>query len=419
MAMPRPVASVLAQALRDSADDLVRRWLERIKDRVAVEPERVFPPPDLIDHVPLLLHGIADYLEDPMDEITADVPVVAKAMELGALRHAQGFPVRQILWEYEVFGGVVFEFMSSIDFGEAADAPPGEVLKAARRVFRAIAVIERTTTLHYLHMSARVADEREQRLRGFGRALSHELKNALSVVLGASAMLQEDFVITQPDKAHQFSQLIRRNARHMRATMENLVELSRLDGDSRRERNVLLPHVIEEVARQLREFAQGHDVEIRTSDDLPEVHVPASVLELSLSNLVSNAIKYHDPARSDRLVALSAWVETPGEHPEVIVEVRDNGRGIPVPARERLFERFYRVDDRDGVEGTGLGLSLVRDAVRAIGGRVWCEFPDTGETVFRLGLPARREEDGVLEAPRQATGAAVDDPMQAVSPENS
>lgn len=400
----KSVATVLAQSLRDAADELVLRWLERIKDRVAVDPERLFPSPDLIDHVPLLLRGIADYLEDPIDEITADVPVVAKAMELGALRHAQGFPVRQILWEYEVFGGVVFEFLSGIDLDEADGARPEEAMRAARRVFRAIAVIERATTLHYLQKASQAADEREQRLRGFGRALSHELKNALSVVLGASAMLHEDFIQAQPEKARQFAQLIRRNARQMRATMENLVELSRLDGDSRRERNVLLGHVVEEVTRQLRDFAGGHDVSVETAEEWPDVHVAASVLELSLSNLISNAIKYHDPDRRDRWVRIHAWVEAESNaEPEVVVEVRDNGRGIPVTARERLFERFYRVDDRDGVEGTGLGLSLVRDALRAIGGRVWSEFPDSGETVFRIALPARRTEDAVAE--RAGAGA--------------
>ena len=87
----RPLATALADALRDAREMLVRRWLDRIPDRVAIPPNRIFPTEELLDHVPILIDGIADYLEDPADEITADVPVIGKAIELGALRHAQGF----------------------------------------------------------------------------------------------------------------------------------------------------------------------------------------------------------------------------------------------------------------------------------------------------------------------------------------
>ena len=79
--------------------------------------------------MPLLISGIADYLEDPSDEITVHMPVVAKAMELGSLRHAQGFPVRQILWEYEILGGGV------------ASQPGTSVINAASATAVATAVV--------------------------------------------------------------------------------------------------------------------------------------------------------------------------------------------------------------------------------------------------------------------------------------
>lgn len=400
---PQPVSVFLADHLRENAESLSHQWLGRIRERVSVEPERIFPSADLIDHIPLLITGLADYVEDPADEITADVPVIAKAMELGALRHEQGFPIRQILWEYEILGGVIFEFLSRVSVPGTADV--AGAMRAASRVFRAISVMERTTTLHYLQRASQVVDDREQRLRGFGRALSHEMKNSLSVILGAATMLDEDFVQSDLEKLRQFTQLIRRNASHMRTTMENLVEFARIEEDARQERNVLLPHVVEEVTRQLRDFASSHGVEVRVAADHPAVHVHASAVELGLSNLLTNAIKYHDPARSDRIVRIAAWLEgNTHSGGEVIVEVRDNGRGIPEDSRAYLFDRFYRVDREDGIEGTGLGLSLVRDAVRAIGGRVWYEFRD-GETCFRMALPARRSEDsGAATAAEESRG---------------
>ena len=94
-----PLALELAQQIRDERRALTERWLERIAARVSLEPNRIFPSDELLDHVPVLLDGIADYIADPVDEITSDMPVIAKAMELGSLRLQQGFDAHEILKE--------------------------------------------------------------------------------------------------------------------------------------------------------------------------------------------------------------------------------------------------------------------------------------------------------------------------------
>src|SRR3954470_13609204 len=78
------LAARLAARLRASREVLVGRWLERIVARVTLTPERVFPTDTLLNHVPLLVDGIADYLERPERELDTEAPVIAKAMELGA-----------------------------------------------------------------------------------------------------------------------------------------------------------------------------------------------------------------------------------------------------------------------------------------------------------------------------------------------
>src|SRR5678816_1242192 len=95
-----PLATMLAERMRQARHELSARWLERISKRVSIDPNHVFPTNELLDHVPLLLVGIADYVENPALAVSADTPVLAKAMELGALRHAQGFDEYQILKEY-------------------------------------------------------------------------------------------------------------------------------------------------------------------------------------------------------------------------------------------------------------------------------------------------------------------------------
>ena len=393
-----PLAAALAERLREARDPMTQRWLERIAERVTLDPGQIFPSQDLLDHVPLLVDGIADYMEDPADEISADVPVIAKAMELGELRLAQGFGVHQILKEYEILGGVLFTFLIGTVDSIPDQCSRGELLACAQRLFRAISVIQQVTTLQYVRLADERVREREDRLRSFNRMVSHELKNSIGAVDGASSMLQEPWVGEDPEQRGRFVAIIHRNTGQIQKVLQDLLTLSRMDGDSRQQRNVLLAAVAQEAARQLRDMARDRNVEIRISDDLPAVEVDAGVIELCLVNFISNGIKYADPAKLER------WVEVRGYHTddtgerdrELVIEVRDNGLGIAATEREQVFDRFFRSGDVTDVEGTGLGLSIVRETVESAGGRVWVERDegDSGGSIFRFALPARREEEG-------------------------
>lgn len=390
-----PLAAALAARLRQSRDELVRRWLERIADRMAIHPNEVFPTGDLLDHVPLLVAGIADYVENPADEITADVPVVAKAMELGELRHAQGFDAHQILREYEVLGGVLFHFVSEAVRDVDQPCPPEELMVCAQRLFRAVAVIQQVTTTHFLRLADERVRLREEQLRGFDRALSHELKNRIGAIRGAVELLREEWIAADAAQRERFTDIIARNADEMQSVLADLLELSRIDTGEVQTRNVLLLDAAEEVARQLREFAAARDVKIHVAGDLPRVEVPGAAFELCLSNYLSNAVKYRDPAKSDSWVRVEGRVERNDEGCEVVVSVWDNGLGVPEEVRPKLFDRFFRAHDQTatGEEGTGLGLAIVRETVESVGGRAWAEFPDGGETVFWLALPCAERDD--------------------------
>lgn len=394
---PCPLAPALAQRIRDAREILTHRWLDRISARVSLDPNHVFPTGDLLDHVPLLIDGIAAYVEHPAQEVTADTPVIGKAMELGAMRHAQGFDEYQILKEYELLGGILFAHciaeVRTMDEPCAKD----ELLACGHRLFRAIAVIQEASVAHYLQqMRARLA-EREERLRGFNRALTHELKNQIGAVLGAGELLELDGI---PDvERPRLVGVVRRNAAAMRDTLDNLVELSRLDVDARQQRRVLLPQAVAEAARQLRDAATAAGVAVRLAD-LPPVEVPAAAVELAITNYLSNSIKYADRTKPDRWVEVRGYTTEPGPgaRPETVVEVRDNGLGVPAGKRDALFARGFRAhaETITGVEGTGLGLSIVKDAVEALGGRAWAVFPPGGGACFVFALPARRagEADG-------------------------
>ena len=388
------LAVSLARRLRANREDLTRRWLNRIADRVSIDPNRVFPTDQLLNHVPLLMDGIADYLEDPADEITADASVTGKAIELGALRFSQGFDAHEILKEYEILGGVLFAFLART--ADEIDEPctRGELLICAQRLFRAVSVIQQVTTTHYLWVAAEQVEEREERLQGFNRMVSHELKNRIGAVLGAGQLLEDPVIGANEAQRQKFAMVVVKNAEGMQDVLENLLELSRMESvDARQQRNVLLPDAAAEVARQLREMAQARGVQVRLAPDLPKVEVNAAAVELCLSNYISNAIKYSDPDKEERWVEVRASthaVDGRGEVCKLTIEVHDNGLGVPPDARDGLFKRFFRAHGGTvtGVEGTGLGLSIVRETVEALDGNAWAEFDGPG-SVFAISLPCR------------------------------
>jgi len=403
------LATALADRMRASSEELTHRWLDRISARVRMDPNRIFPTDALLDHVPLLILGIADYIENPARVILSEVPIVAKAMELGELRFSQGFDEYELLKEYEIFGGILFSFLSRVVDEIDEPCSRGELLACAHRLFLAVALIQQATLTHYLSLVKERLNEREQRLRGFNRALSHELRNLIGTISGAAEILEAGTF--SPEQQRTMTSMIVRNSANMKVTLENLVELSRMDEDARQSRHIALPQAAAEVARQLRESARAHGVEIRLPADLPSIDVSAAAFELCLSNLIANAIKYSDQSKDKRWVEVRAHVAAPddGGPPETIVEVEDNGIGVPEDKRTELFSRFFRAHEetKGEIEGTGLGLSIVRETATALGGRAWAAFHDDGTTFF-FTMPHRRSEDDAASVAK--SGAAHPEP---------
>jgi len=391
---PCPLAIQLAHRLREEQRPLTQRWLDRISDRVAIHPNKIFPTNDLLDHVPLLIMGIAAYIENPAQPVSASTPVIAKAMELGAMRHQQGFDEYELLKEYEIFGGILYSFLASAVDEIDMPCSRSELILCAHRLYQAISLIQQATTTQFLALMKERIREREERLRAFNRTLTHELRNRIGATMGAGQLLQMEEI---PDtERERLVGIVVRNMESMRVALDNLLELTHLSGDARQQRHIVLPSAAAEVVRQLRELARSRGVRVRVDEALPTVEVNAAAVELCLMNFLSNALKYADESKSER------WVEITGRSVPatedapacVVVEVRDNGLGVPASQRERLFERFFRagVETMTGVEGTGLGLSIVRETVQSLGGQAWTEFPD-GLSVFAFSLPIRRADD--------------------------
>ncbi len=408
-----PLAPELAQRIKAERFELTNRWLERIASRVSIDKNRVFPSDELHDHVPVLIEGIADYVGNPTEEISADLPALSKAMELGALRLEQGFDAHEILREYEMLGGIIFNFASNAVEELDQDCTRAELMIFGHRLFRAVSFIAQITTSQYLRELGARVNQREEQLRRFNRMVSHELKNKVGAVLGAGELISEQWL--SAEEKDKFTQIVINNAQALQQMLENLIELSRLDSDSRRQRNIRLPEAVAEVTRQLRDLARSKEVQLVVEQPLPPVEVNAATVELCLTNFISNGIKYCDGEKRERWVRISADVEGADVAGSctLTVRVHDNGVGVPMEIRDRLFSRFFRAEDTaDQAEGHGLGLSLVREALASIGGTAWAEFPEVGAT-FCFSLPCRRRSEAVRAERAQRSRSANRAPLTA------
>jgi signal transduction histidine kinase len=228
------------------------------------------------------------------------------------------------------------------------------------------------------------------RLEGFNRMVTHELRQPLQTFHYAVKLLAAE-IGADRTRCDRILATAERNVTMMSETLRKLVAMSRstADADSALVQRLELSTLMTDVVGQLREMADARGVEIRVTGPLPALTIDVARLELILVNLISNAIKYSDPAKPARFVEMAA---VPSEQPDVcVLSIRDNGLGIAEADLRSIFARFYRAhagrDQQLGTSGLGLGLSIVADCVDALKGTMRVESALGVGTTFFLELP--------------------------------
>ena len=214
--------------------------------------------------------------------------------------------------------------------------------------------------------------------------VSHELRTPLSLIKGYAETLL-DGAKDNPEVATKFLQTIDRNARRLDLLIQDLLTISALESGriAMNPQRVALQPVVERGFIDLKSQADARKVTL--VNQLPDLVSQADEtrVEQVMTNLLENAVKYGREAGT----VLVGGREVENDQLEIFV--RDDGPGIPIEARERVFERFYRVDKARSREqgGTGLGLAIVKHIVQAHGGRVWVESEPGKGTTFFFTLP--------------------------------
>jgi signal transduction histidine kinase len=393
--VPQAVASdfgtAMALRIEDSRQLLASRWFEELKRVVPVAENEIFPGDELLGQIPALIREIATFLRTPAGEaIAANAVITARATELGHLRHAQHASLRQVLREYRGLRATVAEFIKEEIDRVALEPTVDEVIDLMERLETVIDVLLRTTVDTFVAEYTETITQHAARLEGFNRMVTHELRQPLGVLLFGVKLLQSVDPVARRSRHDQILGTVQRNVARIDDTLKKLLAVSRSSGsDNSQVQQVDIGAMLSEIRSELKEAAAARSVRVVVDDHLPTVTIDPTRLELVLTNLISNAIKYSDPDKPDRFVSVNG---TPTPRTETwALAIRDNGIGIAEADLRSIFGRFYRGhperDNELGTSGLGLGLSIVADCVDALKGDIHAESVLGEGTTFFVELP--------------------------------
>lgn len=257
-----------------------------------------------------------------------------------------------------------------------------EALRAAKTEQEAM-VAARTAELRAANQALEASNTE---LETFAYAVSHDLQEPLRMVSGYAGILRRRYDNTLDAEGQEYLDFMTDGAGRMRAMINDLLAYSRVDRQGRAPVPAPLNAVIDAALGNLHMALEEAGAEVSVQGTDIAVLGDGSQLARLFQNLVSNAIKYAHPDRPPRIT-----ITAHRDGATVVVRVGDNGMGIPVADRDRVFGLFQRLR-RNQAEGTGMGLSLARRIVQAHGGTLTIDDPGSGDpgqgTVFRLTLPA-------------------------------
>lgn len=223
----------------------------------------------------------------------------------------------------------------------------------------------------------RELDHRLRYISEFAADVAHELKSPLTSIRGAAELLAEG-AADDPETRERFLRNILLDAERLDRLVSRLLELSRIDASREPMGEVDLAGLVGRVVDRTQ--SPDPKIAVRAPAAMPRLRGREADLERALLNLVENAIRFSPPGGT-------VTIEIEADHDAVRIAVRDEGPGVPLEHRARIFERFFTTDaERDG---TGLGLSIVRSVAEAHGGRAELDTSSAPGARFVVTLPSR------------------------------
>lgn len=215
-------------------------------------------------------------------------------------------------------------------------------------------------------------------------SVSHELRTPLAAIKAAISSLNSSSVQFDAESRKELMAMIEEETDHLNLLVGNLLNMSRLEaGALTLERSWSnLEEIVRGAIERTAIYSTEHRVISRFPPDLPEIYVDYLLIEQVLINLINNSLK-HSPVGSS--VEIVAFLPEEGQ---IKIEVRNQSPPIPPEYLDRIFDKFFRLEQSQRVRGTGLGLAICKGIIEAHGGKIWAENRSQG-IAFVFTLPLR------------------------------
>ncbi len=249
-------------------------------------------------------------------------------------------------------------------------------------------LVHRLAKVEALHQADRLRSE-------FVAMVSHELRTPLTSIKGYATTLLRPDVQWHNQTGTEYLSIISEECDKLMQLIDNILEVSRIEAGALRiyPEPIQIYEVLDRVATETRRRSPEVELEVKYPpvNDIPYVQGDSQRIIQVLRNLIQNAIKYAPQDVIRIVLEMSLMRNVQKTEPEMVqISVQDNGIGLTQENKDRIFERFYRVDNGSArrTEGTGLGLAICRGIVEAHGGQIWVESEGRGKgSTFYFTLP--------------------------------
>ncbi|MFB3123223.1 MAG: sensor histidine kinase, partial [Candidatus Binatia bacterium] len=231
---------------------------------------------------------------------------------------------------------------------------------------------------------AETAEEREHLKMGLVSALAHDIKNPLGIIMGYAELKLDEAEGREDGGEVSVWNRVEDSGRRIVNLVTGFLEASKAEsgklkiGDEPVQINRLLREASQQQEGEIHK--KGLTLELDLEERLPDVRGDESQLDRVFWNLIGNAIKF---TRSGGKVKISSW----SDNRHICVAVQDTGVGISKEDLPLLFAEFRRIKTSEKIEGTGLGLFIVKTIIEAHKGTVWADSPDGQGAIFTIRIP--------------------------------
>lgn len=239
--------------------------------------------------------------------------------------------------------------------------------------------------MHKLQLQVKKLEELKD---GLTHMVVHDLNNPLAAVSGNLQLLQMYSKETLNEEQRESLRYALDSTEELRRMIATLLDINKMEEDkiTLSYESFGLHNLAQEVVRQMDVSARSQNKSVTLTEEgqMPDVSADKSLIKRIISNLINNALKYTPEGGS---VVVRAYFRQ--DNHDFCVEVEDAGPGIPEEYREKIFEKFTQVQDRQAKLGHGLGLTFCKLAIEAHGGKIWVESEVGKGSTFHFTIPVK------------------------------